>query len=64
MFNDIGKDTHRSSNLLSHISNSSYSPCSFQLSQIMMDRAKDVYAACKKGPGRSEQRIGDDKKGR
>ena len=56
MFDDIGKDSHRSSNLLSQISNNSYSPCSFQITQIMMDRAKDLYAAGRKGQGKVESK--------
>ena len=62
MFDSLGKDSQKSSNLLSHVSNNGYSPCGFQVSQIMMDRSKDLYAACKKG-GRQESR-GDDRKTR
>ena len=49
MFDNLGKDSPRSCNLLSHISNNGYSPCSFHVSQIIMDRSKDLYAACRKG---------------
>ena len=64
MFDDMGKDSHRSSNLLSQISNNSYSPCSFQITQILMDRAKDVYATCRKNQGKSDPRIQEDRKSR
>ena len=64
MFDDIGKDSHRSSSLLSQISNNSYSPCSFQITQILMDRAKDVYATCRKNQGKSDPKIQDDRKSR
>ena len=61
MFTDIGKDSHRSANLLSQISSNTYVPCTFQVTQIMLDRAKDVYAACRKGTGRDSR---EDKRGR
>ena len=64
MFDDIGKDSHRSSSLLSQISNNSYSPCSFQITQILMDRAKDVYATCRKNQGKSDPKIQEDRKSR
>lgn len=49
MFDEIGKDTQRSSALLSQISNNGYTPGTFQITQIILDRLKDVYAGCKKG---------------
>lgn len=64
MFNDLGKDSHRSNNLLSQISNNSYSPSTFQITQVLMERSKDIYAACRKGTSRQESRGNDDRKGR
>ena len=64
MFDDIGKDSHRSSSLLSQISNNSYSPCSFQITQILMDRAKDVYATCRKNQGKGDPKMQEDRKSR
>lgn len=64
MFDDISQDSQRTSNLLSQISNNSYSPCTFQITQILLDRAKDVYAACRKGMGKPDPRLQDNKKGR
>jgi hypothetical protein len=49
MFDEIGKDSQRSSALLSQISNNGYIPGTFQITQIILDRLKDVYAGCKKG---------------
>jgi hypothetical protein len=34
---------------LSQISNNGYIPGTFQITQIILDRLKDVYAGCKKG---------------
>jgi hypothetical protein len=56
MYEALGKDSPRSGNLLSQITNNSYAPCSFQITQILMDRAKDVYAACRKGTAKGESR--------
>ena len=49
MFDEIGKDSQRSLGLLSQISNNGYNPGTFQITQIILDRLKDVYANCKKG---------------
>lgn len=49
MFDEIGKDSQRSLGLLSQIANNGYNPGSFQITQIILDRLKDVYAGCKKG---------------
>lgn len=51
MFDSFGRDSHRSANLLSQISSNSYAQGSFQITQIILDRLKDVYAECKKGGG-------------
>lgn len=64
MFDGIGKDSHRTNNLLSQISSNPYSPSTFQITQILMDRSKDVYAACRKGTSKQESRNYEDKKGR
>ena len=64
MFNDLGKDSYRATNLLSQISSNSYSPCTFQITQILMDRSKDLYTASRKGTGRQDTRSLEDKKGR
>lgn len=49
MFDDIGKDSQRSTNLLSQICNNGFIPGTFQITEVLLDRLKDVYAACKKG---------------
>lgn len=67
MFEEIGKDTQRTSSLLSQICNNSYSPGSFQITQILLDRFKDVYAACRKGSSSSklrEETKAEDRKNR
>jgi len=48
MFNDIGTDSVKSTELLSRISNNGYNPGTFQISQILLDRLKDVFASSKK----------------
>jgi hypothetical protein len=53
--------------LLSQIGNNGYNPGSFQITQIILDRLKDVYAGCKKGnssikTAREEAKSGEDKK--
>lgn len=48
MFDDIGKDSIKSSELLSRISNNGYNAGTFQISQILLDRQKDVFASSKK----------------
>jgi hypothetical protein len=68
MFDDMCKDSHRTSNLLSQISNNPYSSGSFQITQIILDRFKDVYEASRRGTssqGKSREALrGDDKKNR
>lgn len=56
MFDEIGKDTQRTTGLLSQICNNSYNPGSFQITQILLDRFKDVYTACRKGSSSSKLR--------
>ena len=56
MFDDIGTDSQRTANILSQISSSSYTPSTFQLAQVLLDRSKDVYTACRKGTAASKNR--------
>jgi len=67
MFEEVGKDTQRSTGLLSQISNNGYTPATFQITQIILDRLKDVYAGCKKGgqqikTSREELKTSEDKR--
>lgn len=67
MFEDIGKDSQRSANLLSQICNNGFIPGTFQITEVLLDRLKDVYAACKKGSipkSKEEIKPQDDKKNR
>lgn len=53
--------------MLSQISNNGYTPGTFQITQIILDRLKDVYAGCKKGSqpvkiAREEVKPSEDKK--
>ena len=50
MFNEIGSDSQKSTVSLSHISNNGYNPSTFQVTQVLLDRCKDLYAAAKKNP--------------
>ena len=42
-------------NLLSQISSNSYTPSTFQIAQILLDRTKDIYATCKKTLGKYKE---------
>ena len=48
MFDEVGSDSQKSTGLLSQISNNGYNPGTFQITQIILDRLKDVYAGRKK----------------
>ena len=50
MFNELGSDSAKSSSALSNISNNGYNPSTFQITQILLDRSKDLYAAAKRNP--------------
>ena len=69
MFDEIGNDSQRSAALLSQIGNNGYNSGSFQITQIILDRLKDVYAGCKKGSNpiktaRDEAKSTEDKRAR
>jgi hypothetical protein len=64
MFEDISKDTQRSSGILASIANNGYVPGTFQITQVLLDRAKDVYAATKKGANTLTARNREESKGR
>jgi hypothetical protein len=49
MFESLSRDSPRSTGVLSSISNNGYVPGTFQITQVLLDRTKDVYAATKKG---------------
>ena len=49
MFAEIGNDSQKSSAVLNSISNNGYTSGTFQITQVMLDRSKDVYAATRKG---------------
>jgi hypothetical protein len=59
MFEDIGKDSSRSAGLLAQICNNGYSAGTFQITQILMERMKDVYGACRKGSGGKGESRGE-----
>ena len=50
MFNELGSDSAKSSSSLNNISNNGYNPSTFQITQILLDRSKDLYAAAKRNP--------------
>jgi hypothetical protein len=56
MFTDIGRDSQRSSGALSLIANNGYVPATFQITQILLERTKDVFAASKKGSSTTRNR--------
>jgi len=45
MFAEIGEDSQKSVGLLSNIANNGYSPATFQVTQVLLHRSKDVYCA-------------------
>jgi hypothetical protein len=45
MFAEIGQDSQRSAGLLGQIANNGYSPATFQVTQVLLRRAQDVYCA-------------------
>lgn len=45
MFDELGKNSQRSNGILSLIANNSYSSGTFQITQVLLDRSKDVYGA-------------------
>ena len=51
MFEDIGSDSQRSAGILSSVANTGYSSGTFQITQVLLDRLKDLFAASRKGPG-------------
>lgn len=48
MFDDVGKDSERAAGLLSLIANNGYNPSTFQVTQILLERMKDLYASGRK----------------
>ncbi len=64
MFQDISQDTQRNTSLLSNINNSGYTSGTFQITRILLDRAKDVYAATRKGTSSMNSRSKEESKGR
>ena len=51
MFEDIGSDSQRSAGILSSVANTGYSSGTFQITQVLLDRLKDLFAATRKGTG-------------
>ena len=51
MFEDIGSDSQRSASILSSVANTGYSSGTFQITQVLLDRLKDLFAASRKGTG-------------
>jgi hypothetical protein len=51
MFEDIGSDSQRSASILSSVANTGYNSGTFQITQVLLDRLKDLFAASRKGPG-------------
>ena len=51
MFEDIGSDSQRSAGILSSVANTGYSSGTFQITQVLLDRLKDLFAASRKGTG-------------
>ena len=51
MFEDIGSDSQRSASILSSVANTGYNSGTFQITQVLLDRLKDLFAASRKGTG-------------
>lgn len=51
MFDEIGKDSQKSAGVLTSISNNGYTSGTFQITQVLLDRSKDLYASRKNGIG-------------
>jgi hypothetical protein len=51
MFEDVGADSQRSTSILSSVANTGYNSGTFQITQVLLDRLKDLYAATRKGVG-------------
>ena len=49
MFETLGNDSQKSNTTLAQIANNGYVSGTFQITQILLDREKDLYAASKKG---------------
>jgi hypothetical protein len=61
MFENIGNDTQRNTGILANICNHGYNAGTFQITQVLLDRSKDVYGACRKGTSQTKR---EDVKGR
>ena len=55
MFNELSSDSPKSAQALANISNNGYNPSTFQVTQVLLERSKDLYAAVKKGPPTQRQ---------
>ena len=51
MFEDIATDSQRSASILSSVANTGYHSGTFQITQVLLDRLKDLFAASRKGTG-------------
>lgn len=63
MFEDVGTDSQRSASILTSVSNTGYSSGTFQITQVLLDRLKDLYAATRKIGGSNPAKK-EDAKGR
>jgi hypothetical protein len=62
MFEDVGTDSTRSASILSSVANTGYNSGTFQITQVLLDRLKDLYAATRKSGGNPVKK--EDTKGR
>lgn len=63
MFEDVGTDSQRSASILSSVANTGYNSGTFQITQVLLDRLKDLYAATRKSGGSNPAKK-EDTKGR
>lgn len=49
LFGEICNDSQRSAALLSSIANTTYNPATFQVTQVILDRFKDLFTATRRG---------------
>jgi hypothetical protein len=49
MFDELASDSQKTAALLSSIANTGYNSGTFQITQVLLDRFKDLFAATKKG---------------
>lgn len=53
MFENVASDSQRSASILASVANTGYNSATFQVTQVLLDRLKDLYEVTRKGTGSS-----------